>query len=64
MSSIRTKTAEHLSYAWVTIPHVTQFNEADITIFETARKAFNAKVEKDGGKLTITSFLLKSLQQH
>jgi pyruvate dehydrogenase E2 component (dihydrolipoamide acetyltransferase) len=59
MSNIRTKTAEHLSYAWTTVPHVTQFDQADITILEMTRKAFNPKVEKEGGKLTITSFLLK-----
>lgn len=59
MSNIRTKTAEHLSYAWATIPHVTQFDQADITVLDMARKAFNPKVEKAGGKLTITSFLLK-----
>jgi len=59
MSNIRIKTAEHLSYAWATIPHVTQFDQADITILEMTRKAFNPKVEKAGGKLTITSFLLK-----
>jgi pyruvate dehydrogenase E2 component (dihydrolipoamide acetyltransferase) len=59
MNNIRTKTAEHLSYAWATIPHVTQFDQADITVLEMARKAFNPKVEKTGGKLTITSFLLK-----
>jgi pyruvate dehydrogenase E2 component (dihydrolipoamide acetyltransferase) len=59
MSNIRTKTAEHLSFAWTTIPHVTQFDQADITILEMTRKAFNPKVEKKGGKLTITSFLLK-----
>lgn len=59
MNSIRTKTAEHLSYAWAAIPHVTQFDQADITLLEMTRKAFNPKVEKEGGKLTITSFLLK-----
>jgi len=59
MNNIRTKTAEHLSYAWATIPHVTQFDQADITILEMTRKAFNPKIEKAGGKLTITSFLLK-----
>ncbi|NWF91055.1 MAG: dihydrolipoyllysine-residue acetyltransferase [Ignavibacteriaceae bacterium] len=59
MSNIRIKTAEHLSYAWAAIPHVTQFDQADITILEMTRKAFNPKVEKEGGKLTITSFLLK-----
>ncbi|MEY4094483.1 MAG: Dihydrolipoyllysine-residue acetyltransferase component of pyruvate dehydrogenase complex, partial [Acidobacteriota bacterium] len=34
MSGIRRKTAEHLSYAWNTIPHVTQFDKADITALE------------------------------
>lgn len=59
MSKIRTKTAEHLSYAWATIPHVTQFDKADITVLEKARVAFNPKAEKAGGKLTMTSILLK-----
>ncbi len=59
MNNIRIKTAEHLSYAWTTIPHVTQLDEADITELEMKRKSFNLKVENAGGKLTITSFLLK-----
>ncbi|QQS35601.1 MAG: dihydrolipoyllysine-residue acetyltransferase [Ignavibacteriales bacterium] len=58
-SKIRAKTAEHLSYAWATIPHVTQFDKADITLLEKARVAFNPKAEKAGGKLTMTSVLLK-----
>ncbi len=58
-SKIRAKTAEHLSYAWATIPHVTQFDKADITLLEKARVAFNPKAEKAGGKLTMTSILLK-----
>lgn len=59
MSKIRNITAEHLSYAWATIPHVTQFDKADITLLEQARKAYNPKVEKAGGKLTVTSILIK-----
>lgn len=59
MSKIRTITAEHLSYAWATIPHVTQFDKADITLLEQSRKDYNPKVEKAGGKLTVTSILLK-----
>ena len=31
MSNIRRETAEHLSHAWTTIPHVTQFDKADVT---------------------------------
>ncbi len=59
MSNIRRKTAEHLSYAWATVPHVTQFDKADITELEKMRKQFKAKAEAAGGKLTPTAILLK-----
>ncbi len=55
MSKIRQVTAEHLSYCWQTIPHVTQVGEADITELEKLRKKYSTK---DRG-LTITPFLLK-----
>lgn len=59
MSNIRRKTAEHLSYAWATVPHVTQFDKADITELENLRKQFGKKVEAAGGKLTVTGILVK-----
>src|ERR1035437_7348830 len=59
MSKIRTITAEHLSYAWNSVPHVSQFDKADITEVEKFRKSYGPKVEKAGGKLTVTSILLK-----
>ena len=59
MSNIRNKTAEHMGYAWSTIPHVTQHDKADITELEKVRKMFNPKVEKSGGKFTVTAVLLK-----
>lgn len=59
MSNIRKKTAEHLSYAWATIPHVTQFDKADITNLEKTRKELSKIVEKSGTKLTITAILVK-----
>ncbi|MCB0731095.1 MAG: dihydrolipoyllysine-residue acetyltransferase [Ignavibacteriae bacterium] len=59
MSNVRKKTAEHLSYAWATIPHVTQFDKADITDIENLRKQFAKKAEVAGGKLTVTAILLK-----
>ncbi len=59
MSNVRKKTAEHLSYAWATIPHVTQFDKADITEIENLRKQFAKKAEAIGGKLTVTAILLK-----
>jgi len=59
MSKVREKTARHLSYAWATIPHVTQFDKADITDLEQLRQRFSKPVEAAGGKLTITVILLK-----
>ena len=59
MGNIRRKTAEHLSYAWATIPHVTQFDKADITELEKLRKMYSKHVENAGGKLTVTSVLIK-----
>ncbi len=59
MSKIRKVTAEHLSYAWAVIPHVTQFDKADITQLEKARKDYNAKLQEGKSKLTVTAILLK-----
>lgn len=59
MSNIRYKTAEHLSYAWHTIPHVTQFDKADITQLEEFRKSYAKTAEKFGVKLTVTAILAK-----
>ena len=59
MTKIRLKTAEHLGYSWAVTPHVTQFDKADITSLEKHRKEFNPDVEKAGGKLTVTSILVK-----
>ena len=59
MSNIRFKTAEHLSHAWHTIPHVTQFDKADITQLEEFRKSYAKTAEKEGVKLTVTAILVK-----
>ena len=61
MSSIRRKTAEHLSHAWNVIPHVTQFDKADITAMEELRKKYRDQVSKAGGNLTVTAMLVKVL---
>jgi pyruvate dehydrogenase E2 component (dihydrolipoamide acetyltransferase) len=61
MSNIRRKTAEHLSHAWNTIPHVTQFDKADITPMEELRSKFRKQVEEAGGNLTVTAVLVKVL---
>ncbi len=53
---------------WISIPHVTQFDEADITDLETFRKSNTADTEKQGFKLTMLAFLIKAcvtaLRQH
>lgn len=62
MSNIRRKTAEHLSIAWQA-PHVTQNDRADVTGLEEFRKTYGPRVEKAGGKLTVTAVLLKICAQ-
>jgi pyruvate dehydrogenase E2 component (dihydrolipoamide acetyltransferase) len=59
MSNIRRKTADHLGHAWNVIPHVTQHDKADITGFEGLRKQYGPRVERAGGKLTVTAVALK-----
>jgi pyruvate dehydrogenase E2 component (dihydrolipoamide acetyltransferase) len=59
MSGIRRKTAEHLTNAWLSIPHVTQFDKADMTVLEEIRPKYAAEAEKAGGKLTVTAVLTK-----
>jgi pyruvate dehydrogenase E2 component (dihydrolipoyllysine-residue acetyltransferase) len=59
MTGIRRKTAEHLSHAWTAIPHVTQFDKADITALEQVRKKYRPEVEKAGGNLTVTAVAAK-----
>jgi len=58
-TKVRKITAETLSNAWNTIPHVTQFDKADITELEEFRQKHKGKIEEAGGKLTLTAFLIK-----
>ncbi len=59
MSNVRRKTAEVMTSAWTTIPHVTQNDKADITSLEKLRNNFGKKAEEVGGRLTVTAILLK-----
>ena len=60
-SNIRRTTSEHLSYAWNVIPHVTQFDKADVTALEELRKKFKEQIAQAGGNLTVTAILVKIL---
>ncbi|HEY6358094.1 MAG TPA: biotin/lipoyl-containing protein, partial [Vicinamibacterales bacterium] len=62
MSNIRRRTAERLTAAWQA-PHVTQHDRADVTGLEEFRKTYGPRVEKAGGKLTVTALLLKVCAQ-
>lgn len=59
MSGIRRATAEQMQRAWSSVPHVTQFDKADITEIEKLRKQYGKAAEAAGGKLTITAIILK-----
>jgi pyruvate dehydrogenase E2 component (dihydrolipoamide acetyltransferase) len=59
MTATRKKIADTLSYTWSNVPQVTQYDQADITALEEFRSQYSQKVEQAGGKLTITSILLK-----
>jgi pyruvate dehydrogenase E2 component (dihydrolipoyllysine-residue acetyltransferase) len=59
MRPVRRKTAEHLSVAWRTIPHVTQHDLADITALEDLRKKYAKDAEAAGGNLTVTAVAVK-----
>jgi pyruvate dehydrogenase E2 component (dihydrolipoyllysine-residue acetyltransferase) len=59
MRAVRRKTAEHLSAAWATIPHVTQHDVADVTTLEELRKKYAKQVEAAGGNLTVTAIAVK-----
>ncbi len=54
--SVRRRTAEHMAVAWAVIPHVTHFDQADITDLEGMRR----RQETRAPDLTLTVFLLKA----
>ncbi|MSU35424.1 MAG: biotin/lipoyl-binding protein [Pedosphaera sp.] len=47
----------------ISLPHVTQFDDADMTVIEELRARYKAGYEKAGGKLTPTPFLIHALAQ-
>lgn len=58
---IRKLSGRHLHRCWIGIPHVTQFDEADITELEAFRQAQKDASAKEGVKLTLLPFLLKAV---
>jgi len=52
---------QHLHRSWITVPHVTQFDEADITDLEDFRKSKLEAAQKKNVKLTLIAFLVKAV---
>ena len=60
LSRIKKISGPNLHRNWVTMPHVTQFDEADITELEAFRKSANDALSKSGVKLTMLAFVIKA----
>jgi pyruvate dehydrogenase E2 component (dihydrolipoamide acetyltransferase) len=60
LSRIKKISGANLSRNWVMIPHVTQFEEADITEIEAFRVRLNEENGKAGVKVTLLAFLVKA----
>jgi pyruvate dehydrogenase E2 component (dihydrolipoamide acetyltransferase) len=54
-------TAANMQRSWLNVPHVTQYDDADITELEVFRASLKAEAEKRGAKLTPLPFLLKAV---
>jgi pyruvate dehydrogenase E2 component (dihydrolipoamide acetyltransferase) len=61
LSRIRKFSKANLARNWVMIPHVTQFDEADVTELEAFRAQINQSDAKSGIKVTMLAFILKAL---
>jgi len=61
MSTIRRTISTRMVVSWTTIPHITQFDEADVTGILTLRKKYAAAYEKKGAHLTLTAFALMAV---
>jgi pyruvate dehydrogenase E2 component (dihydrolipoamide acetyltransferase) len=61
LSKINKLTGKFLHRNWVTIPHVTQFDQADITDLDGFRKTMAAEYKDKGIKITMLAFLIKAV---
>lgn len=61
LTPLRSVISRRMTENWNTIPHVTQFDDADITGILTLRKNHLDAYEKKGARLTVTTFVLKAV---
>lgn len=60
MTKIEKLTASNMHRSWLNVPHVTQFDDADITELDSFRRSLKAEGEVRGIKLTPVAFILKA----
>ncbi|MEW8569684.1 MAG: dihydrolipoyllysine-residue acetyltransferase [Candidatus Thiodiazotropha sp.] len=60
LERIKKISGAHLHRCWLTVPHVTQFDQADITDLEAFRQAQKERASKQGIRLTLMPFLLQA----
>ncbi|MDN5871594.1 MAG: 2-oxo acid dehydrogenase subunit E2, partial [Nitrococcus sp.] len=60
LSRIQKLSGAHLHKCWLNIPHVTQFDEADITALEEFRQSMKAEAKSHDVRLTLVAFLIKA----
>jgi pyruvate dehydrogenase E2 component (dihydrolipoamide acetyltransferase) len=63
MSKIAKVTAANMTRCWLNVPHVTQFDKADISDLEAFRKEMKDAAAKEGVKLTPLPFIIKAVAQ-
>jgi len=61
LTRLQRLSAQNLHRSWINVPHVTQFDEADITELEKFRKAKAKEAQGHNTKLTLLSFLMKAV---
>ena len=59
MTTVRRITADSMSASWRTVPHVTQFDSADISHLDQWMAQVSGKVKQTGSRLTITAVIMK-----
>ena len=60
-TNVRRVTAQRMAHNWLTIPHVTQHDECDVTELEKRRKQYAGRAEAAGTRLTVTAIIIKLL---
>ncbi len=61
LTRIKQLTGQHMQHAWLTVPQVTQFEEADITDLEEFRQSRKTEAKAKGTNLTLLPFLIKAV---